>query len=92
MHLVDATTVVRGVDEQKLRAFRTVRDAIQQRLRIFLTIREQEASVSRSIALGISHLGCGAAKIATEPTAHHVRLGSAAEPGSCFSFSLSRLR
>ena len=31
-------TAVTGTDEQKLRAFRTVRDAIQQRLRMFLTI------------------------------------------------------
>lgn len=29
---------VSGTEEQKLRAFRTVRDAIQQRLRMFLTI------------------------------------------------------
>jgi arsenate reductase len=29
-------TAVTGTDEQKLRAFRTVRDAIQQRLRMFL--------------------------------------------------------
>lgn len=34
----DDPTAVTGTDEQKLRAFRTVRDAIQQRLRIFLTI------------------------------------------------------
>jgi arsenate reductase (thioredoxin) len=31
-------TAVTGTDEQKLRAFRTVRDAIQQRLRMFLTV------------------------------------------------------
>lgn len=34
----DDPTAVTGTDEQKLGAFRTVRDAIQQRLRIFLTI------------------------------------------------------
>lgn len=34
----DDPTAVMGTDEQKLRAFRTVRDAIQQRLRIFVTI------------------------------------------------------
>jgi arsenate reductase len=34
----DDPTAVTGTEEQKLRAFRTVRDAIQQRLRIFLTI------------------------------------------------------
>lgn len=34
----DDPTAVTGTDEQKLRAFRTVRDAIQQRLRIFLTV------------------------------------------------------
>ena len=34
----DDPTAVTGTDEQKLRAFRTVRDAIQQRLRIFVTI------------------------------------------------------
>ena len=33
----DPTTAT-GSDEQKLRAFRTVRDAIQQRLRMFLTV------------------------------------------------------
>ena len=32
----DDPTAVSGTEEQKLRAFRTVRDAIQQRLRMFL--------------------------------------------------------
>ena len=32
----DDPTAVTGTEEQKLRAFRTVRDAIQQRLRMFL--------------------------------------------------------
>lgn len=31
-------TAATGTDEQRLRAFRTVRDALQQRLRIFLTL------------------------------------------------------
>ena len=31
-------TAATGTDEQRLRAFRTVRDAFQQRLRIFLTL------------------------------------------------------
>ncbi|HEX6099954.1 MAG TPA: arsenate reductase ArsC [Thermoanaerobaculia bacterium] len=38
----DDPTAVTGTDEQKLRAFRTVRDAIQQRLRIFLTIANKK--------------------------------------------------
>jgi arsenate reductase (thioredoxin) len=38
----DDPTAVTGTEEQKLRAFRTVRDAIQQRLRIFLTIANKK--------------------------------------------------
>ena len=38
----DDPTAVSGTDEQKLRAFRTVRDAIQQRLRMFLTIASKQ--------------------------------------------------
>ena len=34
-------TAATGTDEQKLRAFRTVRDAIQQRLRIFVTVADK---------------------------------------------------
>ena len=37
----DDPTAVTGTDEQKLRAFRTVRDAIQQRLRMFLVANEK---------------------------------------------------
>ena len=35
-------TAATGTDEQKLRAFRTVRDAIQQRLRMFLTVTNKK--------------------------------------------------
>lgn len=35
-------TAATGTDEQKLRAFRTVRDAIQQRLRMFLIIAHKK--------------------------------------------------
>ena len=38
----DDPTAVMGTDEQKLRAFRTVRDAIQQRLRMFLIIASKK--------------------------------------------------
>lgn len=38
----DDPTAVIGTDEQKLRAFRTVRDAIQQRLRMFLIIASKK--------------------------------------------------
>jgi arsenate reductase (thioredoxin) len=38
----DDPTAVVGSDEQKLRAFRTVRDAIQQRLRVFLAIANRK--------------------------------------------------
>ena len=38
----DDPTAVTGTEEQKLRAFRTVRDAIQQRLRIYLTIANKK--------------------------------------------------
>jgi arsenate reductase len=38
----DDPTTVTGTEEQKLRAFRTVRDAIQQRLRIFLTVANKK--------------------------------------------------
>lgn len=34
----DDPSAATGTDEQRLRAFRTIRDAIQQRLRIFVTI------------------------------------------------------
>ena len=34
----DDPSAATGTDEERLRAFRTVRDAIQQRLRIFVTI------------------------------------------------------
>jgi arsenate reductase (thioredoxin) len=34
-------TAATGTDEQKLRAFRTVRDAIQQRLRMFLIVADK---------------------------------------------------
>lgn len=35
-------TAATGTDEQKLRAFRTVRDSIQQRLRMFLTVTNKK--------------------------------------------------
>lgn len=35
-------TAVTGTDEEKLRAFRTVRDAIHQRLRMFLIIADKK--------------------------------------------------
>lgn len=38
----DDPTAATGTDEQKLRAFRTVRDAIQQRLRMFLIIASKK--------------------------------------------------
>lgn len=38
----DDPTAVTGTEEQKLRAFRTVRDAIQQRLRMFLIIADKQ--------------------------------------------------
>ncbi|MDP9190348.1 MAG: arsenate reductase ArsC [Acidobacteriota bacterium] len=38
----DDPTAVTGTGEEKLRAFRSVRDAIQQRLRIFLTIANKK--------------------------------------------------
>lgn len=38
----DDPTAVLGTEEQKLRAFRTVRDAIQQRLRLFATAANKE--------------------------------------------------
>lgn len=38
----DDPTAVTGTDEQKLRAFRSVRDAIQQRLRMFLIIASKK--------------------------------------------------
>jgi len=38
----DDPTTVTGTEEQKLHAFRTVRDAIQQRLRMFLIIANKK--------------------------------------------------
>ncbi|HEX7831231.1 MAG TPA: arsenate reductase ArsC [Thermoanaerobaculia bacterium] len=38
----DDPTAATGTDEQKLRAFQTVRDAIQQRLRMFLIIANKK--------------------------------------------------
>ena len=38
----DDPTAATGTDEQKLRAFRTVRDALQQRLRMFLIIARKK--------------------------------------------------
>ena len=38
----DDPTAAAGTDEQRLRAFRTIRDAIQQRLRMFLTIANRQ--------------------------------------------------
>lgn len=38
----DDPTAVEGTDEQKLRAFRTVRDAIQQRLRMFFIVGDKK--------------------------------------------------